>query len=386
MNNTTVPPASMRPRYQLLDGLRGVAALVVILFHFGEGFATSSVDQMMNHGYLAVDFFFVLSGFVIGYAYDGRWANHRMTSGRFMLRRIIRLQPMVVLGAVLGLAAYIIGGCQRWDGAAVSAWPMAVAFILAILVLPVFPGTDADVRGNNEMFPLNGPEWSLFFEYIGSLLYAFILHKLSDRALRTVVVLSAIGLAACALDNLSGGYTTGFGWSIAANGINGIGFIGGFFHLSFSFSVGLILSRGFRPMHIRGAFWICSAMIVALCICPYITTDGAPSILNAAYDTAVTLFILPAIVYIGASGQTTDTFSSQICEGLGQLSYPVYIIHYPMMYLFYGWVWTNQISFADALPVCGAILVAIPLMAFLALKYYDEPLRAYLTRKWLDRK
>ena len=173
MNNTTVPPASMRPR----------------------------------------------------------WANHRMTSGRFMLRRIIRLQPMVVLGAVLGLAAYIIGGCQRWDGAAVSAWPMAVAFILAILVLPVFPGTDADVRGNNEMFPLNGPEWSLFFEYIGSLLYAFILHKLSDRALRTVVVLSAIGLAACALDNLSGGYTTGFGWSIAANGINGIGFIGGFFHL-----------------------------------------------------------------------------------------------------------------------------------------------------------
>ena len=169
MNNTTVPPASMRPRYQLLDGLRGVAALVVILFHFGEGFATSSVDQMMNHGYLAVDFFFVLSGFVIGYAYDGRWANHRMTSGRFMLRRIIRLQPMVVLGAVLGLAAYIIGGCQRWDGAAVSAWPMAVAFILAILVLPVFPGTDADVRGNNEMFPLNGPEWSLFFEYIGSL-------------------------------------------------------------------------------------------------------------------------------------------------------------------------------------------------------------------------
>lgn len=383
MKNISVPPASVRPRYQLLDGLRGVAAFVVILYHFGEGFATSAVDMMMNHGYLAVDFFFVLSGFVIGYAYDRRWSAQHMTRRTFMLRRIIRLQPMVILGAVLGLIAYIIAGCERWDGTQMPGWTVAVAFVLAMLVLPVIPGTSADVRGNNEMFPINGPEWSLFFEYIGSLLYALVLHRLGKRALGAVIVVSAIGLTACALGDISGGYTTGFGWSIDANGLPWMGFVGGFFHVGFSFSTGLLMSRGFRKRNIRGAFWLCSALIVAVCICPYVTGDGGPSVMNAVYDVAVTVFILPTIVYLGASGQTTDRFSTLICEGLGQLSYPVYIIHYPLMYLFYGWVWSNGVAFGDALPVCGAILVAIPVMAFVALRYYDEPVRAWLARKWL---
>lgn len=111
MSSVAITSPASQPRYQLLDGLRGVAAFVVIFYHFGEGFATSAVDQFMNHGYLAVDFFFVLSGFVLGYAYDGRWAKGKMTAGNFMLRRVIRLQPMVVLGALLGLAAYIVQGC-----------------------------------------------------------------------------------------------------------------------------------------------------------------------------------------------------------------------------------------------------------------------------------
>ena len=85
--------AGIKPRYELLDGLRGVAAFAVIWYHFFEGFATSPTDQWMNHGYLAVDFFYVLSGFVIGYAYDDRWRDGGMTAGRFMLRRVIRLQP-----------------------------------------------------------------------------------------------------------------------------------------------------------------------------------------------------------------------------------------------------------------------------------------------------
>ena len=112
------PETSAQPRYEILDGLRGVAAVLVILYHFGEGFATSAVDQMMTHGYLAVDFFFVLSGFVIGYAYDRCWKNKGMTTGRFMLRRIIRLQPMVVLSVIIGAIAS--GKCTLgWHAGAV---------------------------------------------------------------------------------------------------------------------------------------------------------------------------------------------------------------------------------------------------------------------------
>ena len=96
MNTQTTYLAS-KPHYEILDGLRGVAAVMVIVFHLFEAHAGGShLTQIINHGYLAVDFFFMLSGFVIGYAYDDRW--NRMTVGTFFKRRIIRLHPMVIMG------------------------------------------------------------------------------------------------------------------------------------------------------------------------------------------------------------------------------------------------------------------------------------------------
>ena len=102
-----------KPRYELLDGLRGVAAVMVLWYHVFEAFATSPVDQIVNHGYLAVDFFFMLSGFVVAYAYDDRWvssssSSSRLTIGGFIKRRLIRLHPMLVLGMVFGAVAYVI--------------------------------------------------------------------------------------------------------------------------------------------------------------------------------------------------------------------------------------------------------------------------------------
>ena len=78
MPQTSLPSAAYadsKPHYDILDGLRGVAALLVVVFHLCEAHATSHFDQLLNHGYLAVDFFFALSGFVIGYAYDDRWGR-----------------------------------------------------------------------------------------------------------------------------------------------------------------------------------------------------------------------------------------------------------------------------------------------------------------------
>ncbi len=365
---------TVKPRYELLDGLRGIAAVLVIWYHFFEAFATSPTDQMMNHGYLAVDFFFVLSGFVLGYAYDDRWKKD-MTASQFMLRRVIRLHPMVILAVVLGAVAYLIQGSVRWDGTPMPASMLAVALILGMLLIPIVPGTDADVRGNGEMFPLNGPSWSLFFEYIGSILYAVVLHRLSTRTLRTVVVISGIGLAACTLGNLSGAYHTGMGWTLA-----GWGFVGGFLRLSFSFSIGLLLSRNFRPRRIRGAFWICAAVMALLMACPYVG-GPEPSVLNGIYDTMCTLMIFPTLVYIGACGTTTDAFSTRTCNFLGEISYPVYIIHYPVMYLFYAWIWAHDYTFGEVWHICTALFAGIILMAWAALGLYDIPVRRYLARK-----
>lgn len=374
------PLPDSRPRYELLDGLRGIAAFVVIWYHFGEGFATSPVDQMINHGYLAVDFFFVLSGFVLGYAYDNRWKNGSMTAGRFMLRRVIRLHPMVILSVILGAVAYLIQGSVQWDGTPVPLTTLLLALFLGLFLIPVIPGIDADVRGNGEMFPLNGPSWSLFFEYIGSILYALILHRLSKRSLLGVVVLSSVGLAMMALGNTSEAYHIGFGWSAT-----GWGCLGGFFRLSFSFSAGLLISRCFRQIRIRGAFWICTLILCTVMACPYV--GGAePNVYNALYDLFCTFFIFPAVVYLGACGNTTDRFSTSTCNFLGQLSYPIYIIHYPVMYLFYAWVWNNSLAFDQVWPVCVCLFFGIVFMAWCAMKFYDTPVRNYLTARFVNKK
>lgn len=369
-----------KPRYELLDGLRGVAALMVIFYHIGECFATSARTQCINHGYLAVDFFFVLSGFVIGYAYDGRW-QRGLTEGGFLLRRIIRLQPMVVVGVVLGVISFIIQGCEHWDGTSVGYTAVALSFLLGLFMLPALPGTAPEVRGNGEMFPLNGPSWSLFFEYIGSIFYALFLHRLSTKWLRVFVALSGIGLAVIAIGNGSGDFHLGVGWT-AANG----GFWMGLVRMTFSFSVGLLLSRDFKPVKIRGAFWICAALIVIVLSIPYVGGTEKPMLANGIFDALCTLVVFPVIVYLGASGRTTDRHSERTCEFLGAISYPVYIIHYPFMYLMYAWAWKNGYGFEKVWPVAAVIVITVIVLAWLFLKYYDEPVRRYLTRTLVDRK
>lgn len=131
--------ADSKPHYVLLDGLRGVAALLVIWYHVFEGFATSPIDQKFNHGYLAVDFFFILSGFVIGYAYDDRWKT-TMTPKEFFKRRLIRLHPMVVMGAVLGAITFCIQGCEQWDGTRVYISMVMVAMLLNLFLIPADSG------------------------------------------------------------------------------------------------------------------------------------------------------------------------------------------------------------------------------------------------------
>ena len=364
---------NIKPRYELLDGLRGVAALLVILFHFGEGFATTPADQWINHGYLAVDFFFILSGFVIGYAYDDRWTRG-MTARRFMWRRVVRLHPLVVLSMLLGAAAFVLQGSVQWDGTPVDAPRLLLCLALSLFLLPAWPGAACEVRGNGEMFPLNGPAWSLFFEYIGSLAYALFLHSVGKRTLRLIVSAGAAALAATALGNASGFYNLGVGWSLADGG-----FWGGLARLSFSFPAGLLMARSFRPMRVRGAFWLCSAALVAMLSMPYVG-DSAGDVRNAVFDLVCTLVVFPAIVWLGACGATTDAFSTRLCATLGQLSYPIYILHYPLMYLFYAWVWQNGVSPREALPVCAAMLVVIPALAWTALHFYDIPLREALGR------
>ncbi|WP_308663735.1 acyltransferase [uncultured Alistipes sp.] len=365
-----------KPHYELLDGLRGVAALLVVWYHLFEAFATSPVDQRFNHGYLAVDFFFLLSGFVIGYAYDERWGRGlRMRD--FIKRRLIRLHPMVVLGALLGAAAFFVQGSVRWNGEPVSTGMVLAALLCGLLLIPAWPGAGHEVRGNGEMYPLNGPGWSLFFEYLGNLLYMLLLRRLPTRWLTLLVALTGAALAAFAIGDLSGYGHLGVGWTLA-----GSNFPGGMLRLLFAFPAGLLLARRFRPVRIRGAFWLCSLSLAVLLAMPYVGSEQN-HLFNGLYDTLSTLLLFPMLLWLGASGHATDAATARICGFLGDISYPLYMVHYPSMYLFYAWVWNHGYTFSEVWPVAAALFAGNILLAWFVLKIYDEPLRRLLTARFL---
>ena len=117
-----------KPRYEILDGLRGVAAMIVVGFHLFETYSAGPDHQILNHGYLAVDFFFVLSGFVIGYAYDDRW--NKMRTWDFFKRRLIRLHPMLVIGTVLGALLFYLGDSANFPLIGTTPWWKVVALTL----------------------------------------------------------------------------------------------------------------------------------------------------------------------------------------------------------------------------------------------------------------
>ena len=371
-----------KAHYELLDGLRGVAALMVIWYHVFEGFAfaSNSAIETLNHGYLAVDFFFILSGFVIGYAYDDRWGKS-LTMKDFFKRRLIRLHPMVIMGAVLGAITFCIQGSVQWDGTHVAISMIMLSLLCTIFFIPAMPGVGYEVRGNGEMFPLNGPCWSLFFEYIGNILYALFIRRLSNKALTVFVVLLGVALAAFAVFNVSTYGNIGVGWTL-----DGVNFLGGSLRMLFPFSLGMLMSRNFKPMKVKGAFWICTIVLIALFSVPYL--EGAePICTNGAYEAFCIIVAFPALVWIGASGTTTDKKSTQICKFLGDISYPIYVIHYPLMYLFYAWLIENQLyTLGETWHVALCVFILSIILAYLCLKLYDEPIRKYLAKRFLSKK
>ncbi|MEF9949546.1 MAG: acyltransferase [Mucinivorans sp.] len=366
--------ADTKPHYNILDGFRGVAALTVVWFHIFEAYATSHLDQQINHGYLAVDFFFILSGFVVGYAYDGRWGTMKIKD--FLKRRLIRLHPMVVIGALIGAIMFYFQGCSVWDVTKVSVLMLLLSTLINAFLIPATIGFE--IRGVGEMYPLNGPSWSLFFEYIGNILYAFFIHKLPTKALTVLVLLAGCALAAFSIWGPYGDICVGFS-------MTGDNILGGSFRLLFSFSAGLLLSRVFKPINIRGAFWIGGLAIVALLSVPRIC--GAENLwLNGLYDTLCFAIAFPILVYIGASGKTTDRITTRICKFLGDISYPLYMVHYPFIYWYYAWVKNEDLTFVQSLPGAVALFVGSIILAYLCLRLYDEPVRKYLTNRFLPAK
>lgn len=364
-----------KSHYEILDGLRGVASILVVAFHVLETYSGDRFHQIMNHGYLAVDFFFVLSGFVVAYAYDDRWG--KMTQWDFYKRRLIRLQPMVIMGTIVGAALFYFQACGAFPLiSSTPVWKMLLVMVIGFTMLPL--PIPMDIRGWQEMHPLNGPAWSLFFEYIANILYAVIVRRFSKTLLTILVVLSACYLVQYLLMGPQGDLIGG--WALNPTQLHV-----GFARVLYPFFAGVLLMRVGKLIRIKSAFLVCSLMLIVIFSVPRL--GGTDQLwINGLYESVCIILFFPLIVSIGAGGSITGKYSIKVCKFLGAISYPLYITHYPLIYLHIAWVTNNKVPISTGLWGGLVLLIVSVAIAYVSLKLYDEPVRKWLTERFLKKR
>ena len=384
MNKNNVYLAS-KPRYEILDGLRGVAAVLVVAYHLFETYFHGAPDQPINHGYLAVDFFFVLSGFVIGYAYDDRW--DRMSTWAFFKRRLIRLHPMVIFGTLFGALLYYFGSCSEFPIINNTPWWTVLLVMFWCCTLIPLPSS-MDIRGWGETNPLNGPAWSLQWEYVANILYALFIRKFSKLVLGiSVAVFAVLTVILCLNIDIFGvleerswaSYTVVGGWSTTPDQLQV-----GLTRLLYPFFCGLLISRIGKLIKVKAGFWWCSLMIVVLFCMPWmgLGTEGAARWTNGLYEAFCILVCFPLIIAMGAGSSVKGSKSTAINKFLGDISYPIYITHYPLIYMQMSWVDSHKdapLGMHIFVAVC--IFVLAILVAYASYRLYDLPVREWLKKK-----
>ena len=217
-------------------------------------------------------------------------------------------------------------------------------------------------------------------------MYALLIRRLSTRLLSLLTVVLCCALTWFAVTNQSGYGSIGVGWTV-----DSMNMLGGSLRMICPFTAGALLSRVFNPFNnVRGAFWISAFVLLTLFHVPYIDRSyslggifGTLS-LNGVFESVCIVAIFPLIVWLAASGKTTDAASTRICRFLGDISYPLYIVHYPLMYAFYRWlIKTEQYTLQETWYVALAVVASSIVLAWLCLKIYDEPVRKWLAAKFM---
>ena len=218
-----------------------------------------------------------------------------------------------------------------------------------------------DVRGWTEMHPLNGPCWSLYYEYIANILYALFIRRFSKKALAVLVF-----LAACL--TVYRGQTAPLGDMVGGWALTWEQQYVGFVRLLYPFFGGLLLSRlGWLIRVKKRAFWYCSLIIVCMLSVPRLGGEEHYW-MNGLYESFCILFLFPLIVSMGAGGKVTGSRSTAICKFLGDISYPIYITHYPLVYVYTAWVCNTGASITDGIPYMVLVFVGAVTLAYVSLR------------------
>jgi peptidoglycan/LPS O-acetylase OafA/YrhL len=348
----------MKRHFEILDGLRGVAALAVVIFHFMEWVFPDASKNLIGHGFLAVDFFFCLSGFVIGYAYDDR--IREMGVGAFIKARLIRLHPLVVLGSVLGLLGFFLDPFA--SSFSYDLGKLSLLFVCSLFLIPL---PVMEERFFN-LFAFNAPAWSLFWEYVANIFYAFLLVRVRHRALAALTILAGIGI--CIVSYQAGNLLGG--WSKDT-------FLDGGVRVAYSFLAGLFLYRSNWIIKNSLGFAGLAVLLLFAFIMP---SSGW----NWLTEALVVLLYFPLLVSLGAGSSLSPQWE-KVCQFSGNISYPLYMTHYAAIWVF-GSYFTSKKPPAEELTyiiISGIIFLVV--VAYFVMVFYDIPVRRYLTKK-LSRK
>jgi peptidoglycan/LPS O-acetylase OafA/YrhL len=357
MNKVLSLPSSLKSKqhFEILDGLRGVAAVAVVIFHFMEIAVPDYTKSFIAHAYLAVDFFFCLSGFVIAYAYDQKLP--KIGALTFIKLRLIRLHPLVIIGSIIGLLVFAFDPMSNLFE--VYTGKNLMMFITSCLMIP-YPLVHE--RYFN-LFHLNPPTWSLFWEYVANIFYAFVLIKIRNKLLWFLTAIAAVAL--CYEAAKSG--NLGVGWG-------GKNISGGGIRVAFSFLAGILVYRSNWIVKSPLGFAATGIMLLAVFMIPF--SDKT----NPFIDPLIVILFFPLLIALGAGAKLRKT-SERICKFSGEISYPLYMVHYPFIWLYMSYVESKKPTMNEMIFVMTIGVVLLIGLAFVVLKYIDVPIRKYLQKR-----
>jgi peptidoglycan/LPS O-acetylase OafA/YrhL len=340
----------------MLDALRGVAAVAVALYHACIIFGGA---QLLPKGFLAVDFFFLLSGVVVAHAYEQRLKQGQLRD--YFERRVVRLYPMILFGALLGMSVLITGPAARLLSTGTLTYlGLSAALCLPIVKANVYPG-------NHSIAPVNGPSWSLFFEIFVNAVYGVAAKRLITTTKFLVwASLSAFIVEAIGIFRFNGAhfgaYVEDFEW--------------GFVRVIFPFFTGVLINRIFPPRMYLMSTMTPLLLAIALAATFYMPTSGVWS----AFSELIAIAVIYPCVIVLALRVVVSSRQGRVFAWLGAVSYPVYAIHGPL----FMWLSRMQrvtVSRFQVSPYWWIVLaVAFAIVCAWAIyKIYDLPLRAVLT-------